>query len=62
MLEEQLRTHPLNGPVHLHDSIASAYGAVQASVRPGDRVLVFGSFLTVAGVADILEREGRQSA
>lgn len=61
-LEEQLRVHPLNGPVRLHDSIADAYEELRTSARPGDRVLVFGSFLTVAGVADILEREGRQSA
>jgi dihydrofolate synthase/folylpolyglutamate synthase len=61
-LEEQLRVHPLNGPVRLHDSIAAAYEELRAAARPGDRVLVFGSFLTVAGVADILEREGRKSA
>jgi len=53
--------HSPRVPVHLYDSIPEAYESVSAVVRPGDRVLVFGSFLTVAGVADILERAGRAS-
>jgi dihydrofolate synthase/folylpolyglutamate synthase len=61
MLEEQLRAHPLNGPVAIHASIADAFATASQAARPGDRVLVFGSFLTVAGVADILEHAGRRS-
>ncbi|MCG3200312.1 MAG: Dihydrofolate synthase/folylpolyglutamate synthase [Gammaproteobacteria bacterium] len=60
-LSEQLPTHSGRVPMHLHDSIPEAYEAISAAVSPGDRVLVFGSFLTVAGVADILERAGRAS-
>jgi dihydrofolate synthase/folylpolyglutamate synthase len=61
MLREQLEVFAPRVPVHDYDTIAAAYQAVHSAAKPGDRVLVFGSFLTVAGVADILEREGRQS-
>jgi dihydrofolate synthase/folylpolyglutamate synthase len=60
-LRDQLLAHRVSAPVHLHESIAEAYEAVSAAARPGDRALVFGSFLTVAGIADILERAGRES-
>ncbi|MFO1435092.1 MAG: bifunctional tetrahydrofolate synthase/dihydrofolate synthase [Gammaproteobacteria bacterium] len=61
MLREQLEVFAPRAPVHCYDNIADGYAAVHAAAKPGDRVLVFGSFLTVAGVADILEHEGRQS-
>jgi dihydrofolate synthase/folylpolyglutamate synthase len=39
--------------VEAHESVAAAYGQALAQARPGDRILVFGSFYTVAGVLEM---------
>lgn len=41
--------------VHCHVSVAAAHTAIVAGARPGDRVLVIGSFLTVGAMLQILE-------
>ncbi|MGQ0657459.1 MAG: bifunctional tetrahydrofolate synthase/dihydrofolate synthase [Chromatiales bacterium] len=58
-LHDQLKAQGVRAPVHLYDEVAAAYEAVRGEAKAGDRVLVFGSFLTVAGVAAELDREGR---
>jgi dihydrofolate synthase/folylpolyglutamate synthase len=60
-LSEQLLVQDVRVPLQTYDTIPAAYVAVKASAKPGDRVLVFGSFLTVAGIAAILGNEGRES-
>lgn len=40
----------LQGDVHQHDSPASAFEAARAVAHEGDKIVVFGSFLTVADV------------
>lgn len=42
---------------HLSCSVADAVAALRAAAKPGDRVLVFGSFRTVAEAADALAVE-----
>jgi dihydrofolate synthase/folylpolyglutamate synthase len=39
--------------VEVHESVAAAYGQALAQARPGDRIVVFGSFYTVAGVLEM---------
>ncbi|MDA1107346.1 MAG: bifunctional tetrahydrofolate synthase/dihydrofolate synthase [Proteobacteria bacterium] len=45
-----LRENAAQAVVHEHGSISAAYRAVMEQARPGDRVVVFGSFYTVAEV------------
>jgi dihydrofolate synthase / folylpolyglutamate synthase len=45
----QIAAH-LQGDVHHHDSPASAFAAARAAAGEGDKIVVFGSFLTVADV------------
>jgi dihydrofolate synthase/folylpolyglutamate synthase len=42
----------LGGPpqVHIHDGPAAALRGAAAAADPADRIVVFGSFLTVGGV------------
>jgi dihydrofolate synthase/folylpolyglutamate synthase len=40
--------------IHTHDSAAAAFEAVRQIANPDDRIVVFGSFLTVAGVLETL--------
>jgi dihydrofolate synthase/folylpolyglutamate synthase len=53
---QQIAAHlPPNAPVLTHASgVADACRAAQAAARPGDRVLVFGSFLTVGPALEFL--------
>jgi len=60
-LHGHLQAQHVRQPVRLYEEIAHAYGDVKASAGAGDRVVVFGSFLTVAGVAAILA-EGSPAA
>lgn len=60
-LHGNLQAQHVREPVRLYDEIGAAYAAVKAGAGAGDRVVVFGSFLTVAGVAAILG-EGRSEA
>lgn len=36
--------------IHFHNSIPAAYNAACASAKPGDRIVIFGSFYTVAEI------------
>lgn len=49
-LAERLRTVGVRGSVQTYDSPSEAFEAAQKSVGEGDRIVVFGSFLTVADV------------
>jgi len=40
-----------------HATIAAAYAAAVAAAQPGDRIVIFGSFLTVAAVLPLLQQE-----
>lgn len=44
----------VNSPVSCHDSIVAAFAAAQAEAKPGDRIVVFGSFHTVEAVLRLL--------
>lgn len=43
--------------IRLHDDPASAYAAARAAASDNDRIVVFGSFLTVAGVMQALHSQ-----
>lgn len=49
-LAERLRAAGMTGPVQCFDSPAEAFAAAQKSAGEGDRIVAFGSFLTVAEV------------
>jgi dihydrofolate synthase/folylpolyglutamate synthase len=49
---------PKSTPVALADDVASACRAASAAARPGDRIVVFGSFHTVGPALDWLESQG----
>jgi dihydrofolate synthase/folylpolyglutamate synthase len=51
-----IRENNLGGDVHCHDSPAAALAAAQQQAGESDRIVVFGSFYTVAGVSDLLRR------
>lgn len=46
-----------NKPIKIHNSIAQAYHQLQTQASPADRIIVFGSFLTVA---EALEADAEQ--
>jgi folylpolyglutamate synthase/dihydropteroate synthase len=54
-LRYELTALGVTAPVSLHESVEAACAAVREQARSGDRVLVFGSFLTVAGAARVLD-------
>jgi len=45
-------------PMSIHDSVAEALSHVRQLVHAGDRVLIFGSFLTVSAALPLLQRSG----
>ena len=49
-LAERLAAAGVAVPCHGADSLAAAWAAARAAAAPGDRVLVFGSFHTVAAL------------
>lgn len=53
-LAAELRARVPGRPVTAHATVGRAYEAARAAARPGDRVLVFGSFYTVAEVLAML--------
>lgn len=55
LYEQWLAAGGGNAAVSLYDDVEAAYMWVRQLASPGDRVLVFGSFLTVAGVAKLIE-------
>jgi len=57
-LADHLRQLPEEVPMTLHATVDAAFAMLGATAGSNDRILVFGSFLTVAGVAMLLERDG----
>jgi dihydrofolate synthase/folylpolyglutamate synthase len=49
-----------NTPVHRHATVAEALAAARAACTPHDRVLVFGSFHTVAAALDADDEAARR--
>ena len=47
-----LRDHAGSAQVHVEGDVAAALAAARSAARDGDRILVFGSFYTVAAVLD----------
>jgi dihydrofolate synthase/folylpolyglutamate synthase len=47
---DQVASHLADSPVHKYASPAQAFAAARAAAREGDKIVVFGSFLTVAEV------------
>jgi folylpolyglutamate synthase/dihydropteroate synthase len=41
--------------VSFSKTIAAAYHAARAKARPGDRIVIFGSFVTVAAVMGLVQ-------
>ncbi|MCC7412070.1 MAG: bifunctional tetrahydrofolate synthase/dihydrofolate synthase [Gammaproteobacteria bacterium] len=54
-LVDALANLPVRGPVSAYPTVAEAVHAVAAAALPGERVLVFGSFLTVAAAMRALD-------
>ena len=54
-LAEILREVGVSGDVHEHDSPAAAYQVAREGAAEGDRIVIFGSFLTVAGVLAVMK-------
>ena len=53
-LKEIVATEPGAGEVFTYADPASAYAAAHGRAGENDRIIVFGSFLTVAGVMQVL--------
>jgi dihydrofolate synthase/folylpolyglutamate synthase len=56
LLREQLRVAGVTAPVDAAASIAEAYRLTRDRTAPDDRIVVFGSFLTVGAVLALTER------
>ena len=54
-LLETLRQLQIKAPARAHDSVAAAWAAALGEARPGERVLVVGSFVTVGEVLRLIE-------
>ncbi len=54
VLEGALGALAVRAPVAVHDTVEQALASAQLAARPGERVLVFGSFLTVAAASRLL--------
>lgn len=54
-LAEHLRGIGVAAPVRLHENVEAGFRALRAEASAGERVLVFGSFLTVAAVEMLIE-------
>ncbi len=55
LLAEKLRSSGLEGKFSLHTSVGFAYAAAREKASENDRILVFGSFGTVAEVMSVLK-------
>jgi dihydrofolate synthase/folylpolyglutamate synthase len=55
-LAEELEKAGIKSGVFLHDSPAQAYAAARSAAGENDRIVVFGSFLTVTDVMQALNR------
>ena len=60
-LAEVIAGADLGGTVSCHASPAEAYAAAKGAAGESDRIIAFGSFLTVAGVLEALQAERRRS-
>jgi len=60
VLAETIRAAELGGEVICHDSPGAAFTAAKGSAGESDRILAFGSFLTVAGALEIIQAERRR--
>jgi len=58
LIGEALARAGVRGPVSSHDSVAAAYAQACDRAAQTDRIVVFGSFHTVAAVAGALRRHG----
>jgi len=55
MLADKLEAHGLGGRFSRHVSIAKAYAAAREKAGENDRILVFGSFYTVAEILQLIQ-------
>lgn len=53
-LAERLKACAVRGDIRLADSVSDALAAADEGAAEGDRILIFGSFLTVAGALEAL--------
>lgn len=58
-LAERVRAAGGAGDIHCHESAAAAFAAAQKRATEGDRIIAFGSFLTVAGVLEAIKHARR---
>jgi dihydrofolate synthase/folylpolyglutamate synthase len=56
MLAELLAAEGIAEGVHQHPDPAAAFIAAREAAGENDRIVVFGSFLTVAGVMQVVHR------
>ncbi|RME32680.1 MAG: bifunctional tetrahydrofolate synthase/dihydrofolate synthase [Gammaproteobacteria bacterium] len=54
LLADSLRVAGVEGEIAVHESVEQGYRAVLSRARPGDRVVVMGSFLTVGAVLPLI--------
>ena len=54
ILIKRICTHLVKSPVDLHDSPVHAFEAAREQAGEADKIAVFGSFLTVADVMQLL--------
>jgi dihydrofolate synthase / folylpolyglutamate synthase len=54
LVAQALAQAGITGPVRQHDSVATAFAAARSRARDNDKIVVFGSFLTVADVMQCL--------
>jgi dihydrofolate synthase/folylpolyglutamate synthase len=55
-LQRCLRSSGITQPVQGLETLAGAYAAARQAAQPGDRLVVFGSFFTVAGLMGLLQQ------
>lgn len=53
-LEHKMRSAGLQAPIHVYPDFQSVWKALRLNAGKGDRVVVFGSFLVVSGMLEIL--------
>ena len=58
----RLSKSPQCGPVYTHDGIDTAYSEVLARATKNDRIVVFGSFQTVAAFLRLIDTRDAQRA
>jgi dihydrofolate synthase/folylpolyglutamate synthase len=58
-LQHRLVASGVTAPCQGFKTLAAAYRAAREAAQPGDRLLVFGSFYTVAGILGLLSTESQ---